>query len=252
MSDLTFDRRFDRNMTAIAARATFPPAPVLRVRVLAAIDRPPRTSMPSLVRGGLRAPFTLAAAFALVAAAVVTVLAVPSSRSAVADFFGIEGSEIEVIPSTTPLPPPDDIRDTAQLTTVDGASGALGFKPALPSDAGDPGAVYLVQYGTQRVAVLRYDAFDLWEAHLAADANFGKGAPPGVTVTDTFVNGAPARWISGGPHIVQFNDATGEPIESSIRTVYANTLIWNDGETFFRMETALSLEDAKRIAESLP
>jgi hypothetical protein len=62
----------------------------------------------------------------------------------------------------------------------------------------------------------------------------------------------PARWISGGRHFVAFVDVTGNSIDASERTVDANTLIWNDGATFFRMETALGYDDAVRIAEALP
>jgi hypothetical protein len=243
MSDLPFDR----DMSAIAARAAYPATPSLRAGVLTAIDAPQRT-----MAVHRRAPVAFAAGAVAAVVACVAIVAVPTSRSAVAEFFGIEGSEVEPLPSSTPLPPPDDVADKAQLTTVDDANVSLRFELALPEGKGEPGGTYLVRYGTQSVAILRYDEFDLWEARLLPDANFGKGVPPGVTITDTFVGDAPARWISGGPHIVEFRDATGEPIEESIRTAQGNTLIWNDGQTFFRMETALTLDQAREIAESIP
>jgi hypothetical protein len=242
MNDLTFDR----HMSAIAARATFPAMPSLGSRVLASIGEPRPVR-----RAASRAPLaSVAAAAAIVIAALAITLAVPSSRDTVAGFFGIEGSEVEPIPDT-PLPPPEDIGTTAQLATIDEANALVGFDLSLPHDAGDPGAVYVLIYGTQHIAVIRYDEFDLWQARLPTEANFGKGAPPGVTVEDTFVDGMPARWITGGPHFVAFVDATGQRIESSERTVDANTLIWNDGETFLRMETQVAFDDALRIAESL-
>ncbi|MEX2227305.1 MAG: hypothetical protein WEB52_12740 [Dehalococcoidia bacterium] len=240
---------FDRDIGAIAARASYPATPSLRAGVLASIAGTPATRRTT---PHTRPPFAFAgAALAIVLAAIVATLAVPSSRSAVADFFGIEGSEIEVIPAETPLPPPDDIASRAWLTSIDDASDATGFDLVLPAGE-DPRATYIVRYGDQAVAVIRYDEFDLWQARLPSDANFGKGAPPGVTVEDTFVDGMPARWVSGGAHIVQFYDAGGVFVPGSDRTVEANTLIWNDGQTFFRMETALAFDDALRIAESLP
>jgi hypothetical protein len=243
MNDMTFDR----DIAAIAARATYPAAPPMRAGVLAALDDP--RPAPASSR---RVAVAFAAAAALVvAAAVAGTLAVPSSRSAVADFFGIEGSEVEPIPDT-PLPPPEDIGTTAQLATLQEASDVVGFELSLPPHAGEPPTIYVLIYGTQHIAVIRYDEFDLWQAHLESAANFGKGAPPGVSVEDTVVGGMPARWITGGPHFVAFVDATGERIESSERTVDANTLIWNDGDTFFRMETQLPFDDARRLAESLP
>jgi hypothetical protein len=243
MNDLTFDR----NIAAIAARATFPAPPPMRTRVLSALEdsRPAPASQ-------RRAPLAFAAVAAIVAAAAVAAtMTIPSSRSAVADFFGVQGSEVEPIPDR-PLPPPEDIRTTAQLATVDEASDLVGFDLSLPPQIGEPPSVYVLIYGTQHIAVIRYDEFDLWQARLPSEANFGKGAPPDVIVEDTFVDGTPARWITGGPHFVAFIDATGKRIESSERPVYANTLIWNDGDTFFRIETQLPFDDALRIAESLP
>lgn len=244
MHELTFDQ----DLRAIAARATFPAAPSLRARVLAGIDEPRGAR-----RRTSRAPYAFAAAaMAIVVAVIAAALAVPGSRTAIADFFGVEGSEIEVVPSATAFAPPEDIGATARPASLDEARDALGFALALPPGAGEPVAVYVVRYGTQDVAVARYGEFDLWQARLDTDASFGKGAPPGVTVEDTFVAGMPARWISGGPHIVQFNSPDGALVPGSERTVDANTLIWNDGDTFFRMETKLAFADARRIAESVP
>lgn len=246
MNDTTLDQR----LSAIAARAEYPATPSLRPKVLAAIAD---THRPHAMR--TRGPLAFAAAVAaIVLAGAVAAIALPDSRDAVADFFGIEGSTIEFTPSTPGLPPPDDIGSAgaASPSTLAAASDALQSPLPLPADAGEPAAVYIVRYGAQNVAVLRYDEFDLWIARLESQWSFGKDAPPGVTVQDTFVADEPARWISGGTHFVAVLDRFGERIEGSDRAVEANTLIWNDGGTFFRIETQLPLSDARRIAESLP
>jgi hypothetical protein len=239
---------FDRNMRAIAEHASYPQTPAMRARVVTALGaaerRPAVRPTPSFA-------FAAAAVLGVILVGIAASLAVPSSRDAVADFFGIEGSEIEFVPSKTPLPPPQDIAGKAQLVTVDEATDAAGFDLKLSSSMGEPSATYLVRYGTQTVVVSRYDEFDLWQARLDSDANFGKGAPAGVTITDTFVGGMPARWVSGGPYFVQFNNADGTVVRGSERTVDANTLIWNDGETFFRIETDRTLQETQTIAESL-
>lgn len=245
------DTIFDRRLTAIATRAEYPTTPRLRPKVLAAIAATHRSHTP---RARTRLAFAAAGAvIVIVLAAAVAAIAVPDSRDAVADFFGIEGSTIEFTPSAPGLPPPEDIGSAgaASPSTLAAASEALQLPLPRPANAGDPSAVYIVRYGSQNVAVLRYDEFDLWIARLESQWNFGKGAPPGVTVQDTFVDGAPARWISGGTHFVAVLDRFGERIEGSDRAVDANTLIWDDGGTFFRIETKLPLPDARVIAESM-
>ncbi|HET6616005.1 MAG TPA: hypothetical protein VFH62_08965 [Dehalococcoidia bacterium] len=256
MSDMTFDDR----IRSIAARAHYPRTPHLRARVVAAFDAQtphvkPAPAAPSRSRWtpfafGPRA--AIAAAVVVIAAAIAAVIAVPSSRSAIADFFGVEGSKIDIVPTTTALPvAPAGIPDTAQRTSIDDLGGAIGFSPLLPQDDRTPDETFVVRYGTQDVAIIRYDEFDLWEARLQAESYFGKEADPRLTVTDTFVGHAPAHWVSGGPHFVGYVDANGNRVESSERIVETNTLIWNNGETFLRMETNLTLEAALRIAESL-
>jgi len=242
MSELSFER----DIAAIARRASYPATPAMRERVLAAIAAPRAQGMRPL-----RAQMALAVALAaIVVAGIAAALAVPSSRSAVADFFGVEGSQIEPAPTATVLAAPTDIVASAEAVPVGGIEAVLGFRPLLAEGREARGA-YIVRYGAQAAGIVRYDEFDLWEAQLVSEAYFGKGAPSGVTVTDTFVGGVPARWVSGGRHFVGYVDALGKQVASSERTVDANTLIWNDGEIFLRMETALPLDEARRIAEGL-
>lgn len=253
MSDAQYERLLER----VAARAAYPSTPDLRPRVLAALT--PGTGSASVGQPTPAArPARLAwlAAAATVAAAAFAV-AVPSSRNAIADFFGIEGSQVELLPTPppgvtpTPFPPEAPLEDIGTLVSLEEAERLVGFALALPRNE-RPDAAFIVRYGDQIVAVLRFERFDLWEARLEPFAHFGKGAPSGVTVEDTLVAGRPARWVSGGTHFMQYVDASGSPVEESLRTVERNTLIWNDGATFFRMETDLPLPDALTIAESLP
>jgi hypothetical protein len=250
---------FDDRIRTIAARAVYPSTPHLHTRVIVALDAQtphvqsagaaPARSRWSLF--GFRPGAAIAAAV-VVLAAIAAVVAVPSSRSAVADFFDVEGSKVDIVPTTTPLPvAPTGIPDTAQRTSIDDLGDAIGFSPLVPAGTAAPNESFVVRYGTQNVAVLRFDEFDLWETRLQPETYFGKEADPRLTVTDTFVGDAPAHWVSGGPHFVGYVDANGNRVESSERIVETNTLIWNNGETFLRMETNLPLDAALRIAESL-
>ena len=249
MNDMTFDDR----MRTTAARAAYPPTPHLRTRVVAALDAPSRAPAPARRTPFAFAPRAVAAtAMVVLTAAIAAILAVPSSRSAIADLFDVEGSKIDIVPTTTPLPvAPTGIPGTATRTSIDDVDDVIGFSPLLPAGNREPREAFVLRYGTQHVAIIRYDEFDLWETRLEPASYFGKEADPRLTVTDTFVGDGPAHWVSGGPHFVGYVDTFGNRVESSERIVETSTLIWNNGETFLRMETNLPLDAALRIAESL-
>ncbi len=247
MDDMTFEQL----LTSRAREVTYPATPPLRGGVMAAIAAPraPQRSAPQ---------FGLAFAAAAALGVLALTFALPTSRDAVADFFGIDGSNVEPLPTPapgvmpTPLPTAADIDASAVPATLEEAFGALGFAPALPVDAGEPSAVYLAHY-SQPALILRYANFDLWQTRLDGDAFVGKGTTEDATV-DEFVlsSGVAARWISGGEHLVQFYDTQGRAIERSQRTVERNTLIWRTDYAFYRIETELPRADAVTIAETLP
>lgn len=248
MDDVTFEQLLTNGAQAVA----YPPTPSLRAGVMAAVAAP--AAKPRLSRPGFGAAFAAATAIVVLA----LTFALPSSRGALADFFGIEGSKVEPIPTAAPgvtptaLPTPADIDGLASPSTLGDAAVALGFAPALPGGYSAPTSVYLVEY-TQPVAILRYGEFDLWETRLQGDAFVGKGTTDDATVDEfTLASGVPARWISGGEHLVQFYDANGRAIERSQRTVSRNTLIWRTSYAFYRIETELSRADAVVIAETMP
>jgi hypothetical protein len=238
-----------------AASMTYPATPQLRGRVLAAIASAAEPAAPRR-----RPALSLASAAAAVALfGAMLALAVPSSRSAIAEFFGIEGSDVEVLPSpppgttATPFPTPADLPPTARAIALDDLDDAVGFDVALPDDAGDPHRSYMVTYMAERMAILQYPGFDLWEAQLASGLVAGKGVAPGTRVEEFELReGVPARWISGAPHLIAFRTADGTEIEESIRTVRRSTLIWRTDHAFYRIETDLPLDDAREIANTLP
>jgi hypothetical protein len=248
MDDVTFERDV---LARLAAEATYPATPSMRGSVLAAISAEPRRRVdPS--RASRLVFASVGAAF--VAAAVL--LALPGPRGAVADFFGIRGSRIVILPTPapgvtpTPLPTPAGIRWFATPTSLEAAQSASGFTPALPPSQGAPSGVYLVDYASPPVVVLEYARFDLWESQ--TQGFFVKGVPPDIAVHDRTVKGQPATWIGEGEHVVVFEDATGQRVVASVRTVERSTLIWSSGPTFYRLETDLTEEEAVTLAESLP
>lgn len=258
----------DRLLTRAAPDIAYPPTPELRARVVAAI-RP----APHVTRGtssGFRRPMRPAIGLGaiVIALGVALTLAVPSSRSAVADFFGIEGSKIERLPTPgpgvtpTPFPTPAGIQSFATPASLIAIQEQFDVAPALlAGDAGAP-SIYTVQYFDTLAIVLSYSRLDLWEVRLQAGGTFNKGESidpiiaksisGGTKITDLTVSGRPATWISGGAHIVRFTDRDGNEAAASVRTVERNTLIWRTEAAFYRIETDLTLDEARRLAESLP
>jgi hypothetical protein len=112
---------------------------------------------------------------------------------------------------------------------------------------------YLVLYGESPAAILRFEDVDLWQIDGAGDFEgiVGKNVDSEATITDTTVNGVPAQWIAGGPHLVAYYDATGGFREDTLRTVERNTLIWRTDAALYRIETNLGLGQAIAIAETL-
>jgi hypothetical protein len=245
------DATFDEMMFRAAARAPYPATPDMRARVLTAIAEPARPA------SALRAPRLAFAATAVAAACgVVAALGMAQSRGAIADFFGVEGSKVERLPTAapgataTPFPSPSDLPAGATRMPFGEAAGVLGGAPSLPAGSGEPRETYVVRFGMQAIVILRYDGFDMWQARLEPDAYLSKGAPQEGTILDTAVAGRPAIWVSG-PHVVQYVDPLGRSVVGSQRTVARNTLIWGDGTTFFRIETDLPLDEALTVAESV-
>jgi hypothetical protein len=72
----------------------------------------------------------------------------------------------------------------------------------------------------------------------------------GTTLTRVTVNGSQGYWISGGPHFFYYVDPQGKFVEDTHRQV-GDTLIWSTGEETYRLESALDMDAAIKLAESL-
>jgi hypothetical protein len=243
------DEQLQRMLAEAAADTTYPPTPDFVGRIL---SRP--ESRPAL---RLRLSFSPAAVFVIALVVSLTVALMMSPGGAIARFFGVAGSTIERLPAfpkaiSTPLPEPGDLGGLAKSLSLSEAEAAAGFEVALPAGGAVPIQTYLIMYAGEPVVVLRYEGFDLWQTQLRQTGTFGKGVEEGGTILDVSVGPEAGTWLTGGRHFVSYILPNGELFPLSTRVVDANTLIWRTPAAFYRLETQLSLDEALRIAETLP
>ncbi len=245
---------WDIEMLEDLARAVaYPPTPDLRPAVLARVGgtdvaRPAATAL----RIGLGGLVTALAAFALV------LVVSRDVRDAVADFLGlaVEGERIHVLPTApagaTPKPFPSTLPldRLAEKVSLAEAAQRSGFEPVLPSNLGEPVAVFVL--GSPETIVVDYGAVQVWEFELSDEIFVGKGVTGGgEVVAPVPVNGKPGYWITGGERIVTILRGDGTPIAGTTRTVLENALVWADGGLYRRIEGPATLEEAQAIAESM-
>jgi hypothetical protein len=245
----------DTLLSDAARHAQWPATPDLRPGVAHRMDRPaaPGRRLPSR-----RVLGTAVAALVLL---VVTVLVNPTTRSAIAEFFGlVEGYRIEVLPTSTPVEPSSGtpaaaptatpLEGVATRSTIEVASAAAGLTPTQLAAAGEP-EIYLARAGRTFV-ILRYPRVDLWQSREGVPGMIVKTLPEGTVVETPLVRGRAAYWVSGVERTLRFLDGEGREIPGSARTVGRNALIWSGVDRLYRLETDLPLSEALRLADSLP
>ncbi|RKN45367.1 hypothetical protein [Micromonospora endolithica] len=194
-------------------------------------------------------------AAAVLVALVVAVL--PPGRAALADAVAglVRFAGIRIVTSTGPASPaatPSPL-PSRRPVALDEARRAVRFPLRVPAKLGPPEQVQVADpdaTGAHRVATLLYrggalrvDAFDG-----RVDLLFLKRAVgPGVALAH--VDGGLAVWVDG-PHALTYVDRAGTVREETARLA-ASTLIWQEGDVAYRLEGALTRDEAVAIADSL-
>ncbi len=164
-----------------------------------------------------------------------------------------------VLPSPTPRPtstPLSSVLNLAGETTLAEAEQQAGFPvrlPTYPADLGPPDRVFFQQLGGPAVVLVWLDADQPEQVRLSLH-QLGPGtfAEKGEVklIQETTVKGQRAVWTTG-PYVLQFR--RGNRVDYDFRRlVTGHVLLWVEGEITYRLETDLPLEEAVRIAESLP
>jgi hypothetical protein len=166
-------------------------------------------------------------------------------------------------PSPTTSGPPGSNLGFGDPVTLDEARARAGFPILLPTDPrlGPPDAVWIDD--VDRVTLVWRARPDLpaseesgvglvvseFPGHIDP-GYFEKLLDAGSTIQPVTVRGKPGYWISGRAHEFVYVDPSNEPTFDDRRLV-GDTLAWSDGEVTYRVESALGLDEAMRIAELL-
>jgi hypothetical protein len=247
----------DALLRRAAAGFAYPPTPPIANSVASRLAEPPapRPTFGERARSWFAAPplrFALAGLAALLFAMTV-VLALPGSRTAVAELFGLRHVEVRVERAPSPSETAVDAGPAryAEPATLGEARSLAGFPvrlPTYPPGIGTPSAVYVQHLLYETVVILSYEeeGFELHQARLRG--KFVKGVPRGIEVAA--VGGALALWVPG-EHGTAYEDENGMEVGGSVRPVYRPTLLWERDGITYRLETDLSKAEAIRVAESL-
>jgi hypothetical protein len=246
----TFDPRWERRLSEIAAGLVYPPTPDLARRFALSTG----TSEPATLAAAPKRVWAFAAILlALLAAGV---LAVPQARASLVEFLRFGAIRL-ILGGPTPTPSPTPVAGRATPTAIvlsgrtslDEAKAEARFPillPSHPADLGPPDEVYLQEFEGQVVLTLwrnpdgtaRLALYHLTEQDFAVKAV--------QVIQTTVVDGTPALWARG-PHFVRLQDSTFGQLE----LVAGDVLIWTAGGVTYRLESDLPLVEAVRIAESL-
>jgi hypothetical protein len=179
-------------------------------------------------------------------------LAVPASRTAVADFFGLDNisffeDDAAQAPGTSPTPPVLSPDSFARPSSVEELRALMDFLVVLP-DGREPDEVYV--QGAEfdlPYAIFVYEDFDLYETR---DANIQKIVGQD-DVTEFSFDGHRAYWVEAGGHVVETLDDQGRVVIETRRSVERGTLVWQADGVTYRIESDLSQEETVGVAQSL-
>jgi hypothetical protein len=244
MTEMSNADRLEEQLMTMGRGVQYPPTPDLPAAFWQGLEAAPRQGVP-----GRRLVFAGTALAAAVFAVALGIALIAPARDAAADLFG-RINIFETNQSTGGLP--TDI--TGREVTVADAETALGariLRPTYPA-ALDLQKVLLQDYGQVKVAALFYSGNGIAFVLFTSNAPVGKGIHPGSGASVETVSGVgdEAYWLQG-QRIVQSYNPDGSVVSASIRVTDANTLVWSQGGTVYRIEGAVQKDMAIAIAQSV-
>ena len=197
-----------------------------------------------------------------------SLMLIPPARAVIIEF--IQVGVVRIFPravEATPTPTPEAsatsasqlpgiiplLNQIAGKTTLDQAQQNVSFSillPAHPESLGKPDHVFVQEAEGAMVVLVWMDPEQseqvLLSLHFIPSGSWAIQKVEPVVIERTDVNGYAAVWATG-PYALKASSGSIE----FIRLIDGHVLIWTVDEVTYRLETALSLEEALKIAESL-
>ncbi|MEX2464341.1 MAG: hypothetical protein WD428_00540 [Gaiellaceae bacterium] len=229
-------------LTQIGRELDLPETPDLAPRVrerLAAGSRPRRR---------------LVLAFATVAVAVGAAMAVPQSRAAILEFFGLRGVEIQRVEELPPVPRQTTL-DLGEELALEQAAARAGFEVVIPEELGEPDHVYYLDFPLGGMVSFVYGDTQepralFTQFRATVRESIFKKVLENTQIEPLSIDGQPGFWLTGEPHVFYYVDAQGMFDDENIRLA-GDVLLWERGQLTLRLEGDLSKADAAEIARSV-
>jgi hypothetical protein len=220
------------------ARLRFPETPALAAAVRRRIERERRRRR------------LLAAALTVLAVAS-TAVAVPPSRSALSNWLHLGGVSIErreELPAAVDRPlsialgPPVRLREAARRLGLPPVRPPRGSSRVISTHAAPGIAVFVIRWhGTLLLLTeIAYGDIDVIKKVLG----------PGTRLEPVVVAGGEGYWLTGAPHVLEFQRPSGRLATLALR-IRGQTLIWRRGDLTVRVEGQIEKAAALRLAREL-
>ena len=214
------------------------------------VSAPPDLARRVVERLEGRRPFPwrpLAVALAVVVVAVAIAFAVPPARSAILRFFHLGGASVVRVETLPPAVERSQAGGLGEPLTRDAAERRVAFKLVLPSATR---RVYVLGDSLASVVVRAYGR-PVLVSEFPGRGEFLEKLVAGRTDIERLeVDGQPALWLEGAPHVLQYFDRRRGFREQPI-LVRGNVLLWVRGPVTLRLEGKLTKAQALELAHRI-
>ncbi len=257
---------FEKQLSSVAKRLDYPRTPNIASSVMTRL-RP--ATQPRLI--SRRLAWSLTVILILFS----SLMLIPPARAAILEFIQIGIVRIFRSEPTPVIPPQQEFPATrAPVTatpvvtseplipilermdgevTLEEAQQTVNYSillPSYPPDLGEPDRVFVQDADGDMTVLVWIDPQEpaqvLLSLHMIPPGSWAIDKMNPALVRETTVNGQPAIWAVG-PYPIRYSNGNMD----FVRLINGHVLIWTDGMTTYRLETALDLEEAVRVAESL-
>jgi hypothetical protein len=254
---------FENRIRSLAERMDYPRTPDIAGVVTARLRRSSRFTFRKL-----------AWSLTILLVLITSLMLIPSARAAILEFIQVgvvrifrtqptplphpnpQAPSIQVPVTATPIPTAQPLipilRKLAGQMTLEQAQKQVKYPillPSYPPDLGKPDYVFVQEADGAMTILVWLDPQKpgqvLMSLHFLPAGSWAiKKAEPNV-IEETHVHGHYAVWTTG-PYVLRLTNGNME----ITRLIEGHVLIWENGNVTYRLETALDLKEAVKVAES--